>query len=74
MTPPSTPSTPSAPHRGAPLANGQLINRFGVECPGHKWTFDLRTGKPDHEGGHEVATYEVKVEGDDIVIGWIKKT
>ena len=62
------------PHMGGPLAEGRLISETVVECPWHKWTFDVRTGKPDHEGGHEVAAYEVKVEGDDILIGWLKKT
>jgi len=61
------------PHMGGPLADGRLVNETVVECPWHKWTFDVRTGQPDHEGGHEVAAYEVKVEGDDILIGWLKK-
>ena len=45
------------PHRGGPLAG---------------WTFDVRTGEPDHPGGHSVAAYEVKVEGVDVSVGWLK--
>lgn len=59
------------PHRGGPLGEGAL-NGYVVTCPWHGWTFDVRTGKPDHEGGHAVAAYEVKVEGNDICVGWLK--
>lgn len=62
------------PHMGGPLAEGRLIDNYVVECPWHKWTFDVRSGQPGHPGGHEVAAYEVKVEGDDILVGWIKKS
>jgi len=44
------------PHRGGPLAN----------CPWHGWTFDVRTGRPDHPGEHGVAAYEVQVRRSDI--------
>ena len=31
------------PHKGAPLADGQLIGHT-VECDWHGWRFDVRTG------------------------------
>jgi nitrite reductase/ring-hydroxylating ferredoxin subunit len=43
-----------------------------VACPWHGWTFDVRTGQPDHPGGHCVAAYQVKVRRSDIYVGWIK--
>ena len=60
------------PHMGGPLGEGKLHGHV-VECPWHGWTFDVRTGLADHEGGHSVAAYEVKVEGKEILVGWIKK-
>lgn len=59
------------PHRGGPLANGKLDGHV-VTCPWHGWTFDVRTGQPDHPGGHCVAAYEVKVERGDIYVGWLR--
>jgi nitrite reductase/ring-hydroxylating ferredoxin subunit len=60
------------PHMGGPLGEGKLTG-YVVACPWHGWTFDVRTGLPDHPGGHLVSAYEVKVEGNDIFIGWLKK-
>ncbi len=59
------------PHRGGPLANGRLDGHV-VSCPWHGWTFDVRTGRPDHPGGHSVTTYEVKVERGAIYVGWLR--
>lgn len=60
------------PHMGGPLASGRLAGCV-VTCPWHGWTFDVRTGLPDHPGGHSISAYEVKVEGQDILVSWLKK-
>jgi len=59
------------PHMGGPLANGRLAG-YVIACPWHDWTFDVRTGLSDHPGGHSVSAYEVRVEGNDILVGWLK--
>jgi len=59
------------PHQGGPLANGRLDGHV-LACPWHGWTFDVRTGRPDHPGGHCVAAYEVEVRYSDLYVGWIK--
>lgn len=59
------------PHRGGPLADGVLQGNV-VSCPWHGWTFCVDSGLADHPGGHSVATYEVKVEGNDVLLGWLK--
>jgi len=60
------------PHMGGPLGEGKLTG-YVVTCPWHGWTFDVRTGLPDHPGGHSVSAYEVKVEGNEIFVGWLKR-
>ncbi len=60
------------PHRGGPLSRGALRGSV-VICPWHGWTFDVRTGRPDHPGGHRVATYHVKVEADAVWVGWLRE-
>jgi nitrite reductase (NADH) small subunit len=60
------------PHMGGPLGEGKL-NGYVVSCPWHGWTFDVRTGLPDHQGGHSVSAYNVKIEGEDVLVGWLKK-
>ncbi|MFQ5895764.1 MAG: Rieske (2Fe-2S) protein [Nitrospinota bacterium] len=60
------------PHMGGPLSEGKLTGRV-VACPWHGWTFCVDTGLPDHPGGHSVSAYRVRVEGEDILVGWLKK-
>lgn len=60
------------PHMGGPLASGRL-NGCLLTCPWHGWTYDVRTGLPDHLGGHSIAAYEVRVEGQDVLVGWLKQ-
>jgi nitrite reductase/ring-hydroxylating ferredoxin subunit len=60
------------PHRGGPLAEGRLDDTV-VTCPLHGWTFDVRTGRPDHPGGHTVATYQVKVDDTSVYVGWLRR-
>ena len=61
------------PHQGGPLADGILRGNV-IACPWHGWTFCVDTGLPDHPGGHSVATYEVKVEGEVVLLGWLKRS
>jgi 3-phenylpropionate/trans-cinnamate dioxygenase ferredoxin subunit len=56
----------SCPHRGAPLASGNLCDH-AVECDWHGWLFDLRTGACLTRASDAVETYEVVIEDD-----WIK--
>jgi nitrite reductase (NADH) small subunit len=54
-------------HSGGPLGQGQ-IHAGHVVCPYHLWEFDCITGEYDYDSTKRVATYEVKVEGGDILI------
>ena len=54
------------PHRGGPLADGQLDDRI-VVCPLHQNTFELATGCSP-TGAEPVRTYRVEIDGDDIVV------
>jgi nitrite reductase/ring-hydroxylating ferredoxin subunit len=54
----------ACPHRGGPLAEGDLIGNE-IVCPWHLWSFDVRTGlNPGSPEGREirVCTHDVKVE------------
>src|SRR5689334_5444938 len=54
-------------HRGGPLGQGQ-IHEGRVVCPYHMWEFDCRTGEYDYDPVRRVETFEVRVEGDDILL------
>ncbi len=54
-------------HQGGPLGQGQ-IHDGRVICPYHLWEFDCRTGEYDYDPAKRVATFEVRVEGDDIFL------
>ena len=55
------------PHRGAPLAEGNLENNQ-VTCAWHAWTFDVRTGACETAPEAKVKSYPVKVEKDEIFL------
>ena len=56
-------------HRGGPLSEGKLSGAR-LTCPWHGWMYDVRSGQcllPAR--GSAIATYPVRVEGDEI---WIE--
>ncbi len=55
-------------HRGGPLGEGMLSGAT-VTCPWHGWEYDVKTGACTMDEAQKVATYPVKVEGDDILVG-----
>jgi nitrite reductase/ring-hydroxylating ferredoxin subunit len=56
-------------HAYASLADGYVENGQ-VECPLHGACFDIRTGKAlTAPASIDLRTYEVKVEGDAILVG-----
>lgn len=54
-------------HRGGPLGEGSCENGI-VTCPWHAWKYDLKTGENDFDKNVKLETYEVKVEGENILI------
>ncbi len=57
-------------HDGGPLAEGALEGHV-IECPRHGARFDVRSGAVlCLPAIAPVPTYAVKVEGDEIKVGW----
>jgi nitrite reductase/ring-hydroxylating ferredoxin subunit len=54
-------------HQGGPLAEGQISGDL-VECPWHFWQWNLKTGECAHDPAVKTRCYEVKVEGEDILV------
>lgn len=54
-------------HRGGPLGEGNLKGR-SVSCPWHGWEYDVTTGASSVNPSVKVATYPVRVEGDDVEV------
>lgn len=56
-------------HDGGPLVEGEIVDGDQVKCPRHGARFDIRTGAalcfPAFEA---TASYEVQIEGDDVLI------
>lgn len=55
------------PHMSARLSNGS-IDGLIITCPEHSAKFDVSTGKPLSTANDPLESYEVKVEGDDILV------
>ena len=54
-------------HRGGPLAQGAL-HGTKVVCPWHAWEWDCRTGANSYNPDQKVATYAVKIDGEDVLV------
>lgn len=54
-------------HKGGPLGEGSLEGTT-ITCPWHFWQYDVTTGKNILNPSVGVDTYDVKVEGDDILV------
>ena len=54
-------------HQGGPLGQGNVADGR-VVCPWHAWEWDCRTGENPDDPSQCVATYEVKVDGDEILL------
>jgi nitrite reductase/ring-hydroxylating ferredoxin subunit len=57
----------TCPHRGGPLAEGDLIGGE-IVCPWHLWGFDVRTGLCPGNAEFTIATHELKIDGDRILV------
>ena len=55
------------PHLNAKLSEGTL-NKTIVTCPRHLSTFDVTTGKVISGTHSSLPSYDVKVDGDDLLI------
>ena len=55
-------------HQGGPLDMGDIeeLGEHGpcVECPWHRWSFNLSTGQSVAPEGHSIPTYPVRLEDD----------
>jgi 3-phenylpropionate/trans-cinnamate dioxygenase ferredoxin subunit len=57
-------------HDGGPVAEGRVEGHV-IECPRHGARFDIRTGAVlSLPAVTPVPTYAVRVEGDEIQVGW----
>ncbi|MCX7625214.1 MAG: Rieske 2Fe-2S domain-containing protein [Candidatus Sumerlaeaceae bacterium] len=54
-------------HRGGPLSEG-TVDGTKVACPWHGWEFDLVTGACETEPSARQPVFEVRVDGDDVVL------
>jgi len=54
-------------HRGGPLGQG-LLEGHSVMCPWHAWSWDVRTGENTANPILRIPSYEVRVEGGDVLV------
>lgn len=57
----------TCPHRGGPLSEG-FVEDGVVTCPWHGWQFQLATGDCLTDPSTAQNKYEVKIEGNDVLI------
>lgn len=57
----------TCPHAGGPLGEG-TIDGENLVCPWHAWEYNCRTGVNTYDDSVRLASFPVKIEGDDILI------
>ncbi|MEX2140175.1 MAG: Rieske 2Fe-2S domain-containing protein [Pirellulales bacterium] len=55
------------PHQGGPLGKGVLTGCI-VTCPWHGWQFDVSTGQHRLNAQYFHPRFEVRVDGDDVLV------
>lgn len=56
-------------HRGGPLGEGHVDQKnLTVSCPWHGWVYSLATGVSPVNPGVCIKKFEVKVEGEDVMV------
>jgi len=58
-------------HKAGPLGLGLVENKYDgtyVTCPWHGWEYNIKTGSAPPGYKDQQAVYEVKVEGDDVLV------
>ncbi len=54
-------------HRGGPLGEGDLEGAV-VTCPWHGWQYDVTNGTKVRNPDVKVASFEVQIEGSDVLV------
>lgn len=54
-------------HKGGPLGEG-FLEGDTVTCPWHGWRYNVKTGVSPVVPTAKVQTYQVKVEGDNVMV------
>ncbi len=54
-------------HRGGPLGEGMLEGDV-ITCPWHMWQYNVRSGECLNNPSVRAATFQVQVEGNDIMV------
>ena len=57
----------TCPHAGGPLGEGHLDGHV-VECPWHRWRFNVQTGKRPENPEITIACCHVRIEGNQIQV------
>lgn len=55
-------------HRGGPVGEGELDGTI-VTCPLHGWEYDVRTGSNTINPTARLRAFDVRVDGDDVLVG-----
>jgi NAD(P)H-dependent nitrite reductase small subunit len=59
----------TCPHKGASLCDGEvLVEEKMVRCPWHHWNWQLTNGRLESDPRQAVRTYEVAVDGDEVIV------
>lgn len=55
------------PHQQGDLVDGELVGTT-LTCPAHLWQFDVKTCKGINPTHPTIASYPVKLDGDDVYV------
>lgn len=61
------------PHSGGPLHQGWIDGEGNLVCPWHRFKFCLDGEERPNAEGYKLASYPIRIQGDELQIGLPKK-
>ena len=58
------------PHAGWRLSEGEMLDARTVECPGHSWRFDMKSGQCTDVPAYNLTPVIVNVQGEKVSFQW----
>lgn len=57
----------ACPHNGGPICEGELSGET-LSCPWHGYNYNVRSGACEDDSALRLDRYEVRVDGDDVLV------
>ncbi|MDI3299607.1 MAG: Rieske (2Fe-2S) protein [Bacillota bacterium] len=61
--------TSTCPHAGGPLEEAKVVGEHEIQCPWHRYRYDLADGHSTNQPMYKARVYPVKEENGELYVG-----